>query len=43
MVDKTYRRNPNPRPIWYEHYCAEGNNQSRLWQGKLFPEAGMDS
>jgi hypothetical protein len=26
-VDKTYRRNPNPRPDWREYYCAEGNNQ----------------
>jgi hypothetical protein len=24
-VDKTYRRNPNPRPIWRETSCTEGN------------------
>ena len=24
-VDKTYRRNPNPRPSWREQFCAEGN------------------
>ncbi|HEY7301923.1 MAG TPA: hypothetical protein VH684_28870 [Xanthobacteraceae bacterium] len=24
-VDKTYRRNPNPRPSWREQICAEGN------------------
>jgi hypothetical protein len=24
-VDKTYRRNPNPRPDWREFYCVEGN------------------
>jgi hypothetical protein len=24
-VDKTYRRNPNPRPGWREFYCIEGN------------------
>jgi hypothetical protein len=24
-VDKTYRRNPNPRPGWREFYCVEGN------------------
>jgi hypothetical protein len=24
-VDKTYRRNPNPRPSWREFYCVEGN------------------
>ena len=24
-VDKTYRRNPNPRPTWREASCVEGN------------------
>jgi hypothetical protein len=24
-VDKTYRRNTNPRPAWREFYCIEGN------------------
>src|SRR5229473_3522102 len=24
-VDKTYRRDPNPRPNWREFYCIEGN------------------
>ena len=24
-VDKTYRRNQNPRPSWREFYCVEGN------------------
>jgi hypothetical protein len=24
-VDKTYRRNPSPRPAWREFYCVEGN------------------
>jgi hypothetical protein len=24
-VDKTFRRNPNPRPDWPEHNCNEGN------------------
>ena len=23
-VNKTYRRNANPRPIWIEYVCAEG-------------------
>jgi hypothetical protein len=23
-VHKTYRRNTNPRPIWIEYVCAEG-------------------
>jgi hypothetical protein len=26
-VDKTYRRNPNPRPHWGQAFCTEGNNQ----------------
>ena len=26
-VDKTFRRNPNPRPRWNETSCTEGNNQ----------------
>jgi hypothetical protein len=26
-VDKTYRRNPNPRPNWSMTSCTEGNNQ----------------
>jgi hypothetical protein len=24
-IDKTYRRNPNPRPKWREASCVEGN------------------
>jgi hypothetical protein len=24
-VDKTFRRNPNPRPNWPEQNCNEGN------------------
>jgi hypothetical protein len=26
-VDKTFRRNPNPRPGWRENNCTEGNSQ----------------
>ena len=26
-VDKTFRRNPNPRPRWRENVCNEGNSQ----------------
>jgi hypothetical protein len=26
-VDKTFRRNPNPRPNWSQTSCVEGNNQ----------------
>jgi hypothetical protein len=25
-VDKTFRHNPNPRPVWRETSCTEGNN-----------------
>jgi hypothetical protein len=35
-VDKTYRRNPNPRPNWTEYYCAEGNNQVVLGKENYF-------
>ena len=38
-VDKTYRRNPNPRPIWSEYYCAEGNNQVVLGKENYFLSA----
>jgi hypothetical protein len=30
-VNKTYRRNVNPRPIWIEYICAEG--QQLVWIG----------
>ena len=26
-MDKTFRRNPNPRPDWRENNCTEGNSQ----------------
>jgi hypothetical protein len=29
-VDKRYRRNPSPRPIWPEYVCAENNAQVRV-------------
>ena len=38
-VDKTYRRNPNPRPYWREYYCAEGNNQVVLGKENYFLSA----
>ena len=28
-VHKSYRRNPNPLPIWIEYVCAEG--QQLVW------------
>ena len=29
-VFKTYRRNPDPRPIWVEYICAEGQQLVRI-------------
>jgi hypothetical protein len=29
-VHKTYRRNPNPQPIWIEYVCAEGQQLARI-------------
>jgi hypothetical protein len=29
-VTKNYRRNPNPRPLWREYACAEGNNHVEI-------------
>jgi hypothetical protein len=29
-VDKKYVRNPNPRPGWIEHICAENNAQIKI-------------
>ena len=26
-VDKTFRREPEPAPVWAETFCTEGNNQ----------------
>jgi hypothetical protein len=38
-VDKTYRRNPNPRPIWRETSCTEGNNQIVIGKENYFLSA----
>jgi hypothetical protein len=38
-VDKTWRRNPNPYPIWAEGYCSEGNNQIGLGKENYFLSA----
>jgi hypothetical protein len=29
-VLKTYRRTPDPRPVWIENICAENNGQIRI-------------
>ena len=29
-VTKNYSRNPNPRPVWREYSCAEGNNHVQI-------------
>jgi hypothetical protein len=35
-VDKTYRRSPNPRPVWRENSCTEGNNQFVIGKENYF-------
>ena len=35
-VDKTFRRNPNPRPKWNEGSCVEGNNQVVIGKENYF-------
>jgi hypothetical protein len=38
-VDKTFRRNANPRPVWHETSCTEGNNQVLLGKENYFLSA----
>jgi len=38
-VDKTFRRNPNPRPRWNETSCVEGNNQIVIGKENYFLSA----
>jgi hypothetical protein len=38
-VDKTFRRNPNPRPKWSETSCTEGNNQVVIGKENYFLSA----
>jgi hypothetical protein len=38
-LDKTYRRNPNPRPVWRETSCTEGNNQIVIGKENYFLSA----
>ncbi len=38
-VDKTFRRNPNPRPRWNETSCVEGNNQVVIGKENYFLSA----
>jgi hypothetical protein len=39
-VTKNYRRNPNPRPLWREYACAEGNNHVEIAGQSYFLGAG---
>jgi hypothetical protein len=39
-VDKTFRRDRNPRPIWNEYYCTEGTNQIVIGTENYFLSAG---
>jgi hypothetical protein len=38
-VDKTFQRNPNPRPDWREASCVEGNNQIVIGKENYFLSA----
>jgi hypothetical protein len=38
-VDKTFRRNPNPRPNWGQAFCTEGNNQILIGEENYFLSA----
>jgi hypothetical protein len=38
-VDKPFRHNPNPRPIWREASCTEGNNQVLIGKENYFLSA----
>jgi hypothetical protein len=38
-VTKNYRRNPNPRPLWREWICAEGNNHVEVGKEPYFLSA----
>jgi hypothetical protein len=38
-VDKTFRRNPSPRPDWIEGNCAEGNSQVVIGKNNYFLSA----
>jgi hypothetical protein len=35
-VDKTFRRDPNPRPNWGQTFCTEGNNQIVIGEENYF-------
>jgi hypothetical protein len=39
-VIKNYRRNPNPRPLWRDYVCAEGNNHLEIAGESYFLSAG---
>jgi hypothetical protein len=38
-VDKTFRHNRNPRPVWHEQSCTEGNNRVLLGKESYFLSA----
>ncbi len=46
-VDKKFKRSADPRPVWLEYNCAEGNEQIVVGKEKLFqrgrlPDAGQE-
>jgi hypothetical protein len=38
-VDKTFRHNRNPRPVWHEQSCTEGNNRVLIGKENYFLSA----
>jgi hypothetical protein len=38
-VDKKFKRNPDPRPVWLEYNCAEGNEQIVVGKENYFLSA----
>jgi hypothetical protein len=38
-VDKKFRRNPNPRPIWTENFCSENNTHVEIGKNTYYLSA----
>ena len=38
-MTKTYRRNPDPQPVWREWICAEGNTHVEIGKEPYFLSA----
>jgi hypothetical protein len=38
-VTKNYRRNPNPRPVWSEYVCADGQSHVQIGKENYYKSA----